>query len=120
MTPQFGALDGAGPVPWAFGHPGRAALLSAIATYAGLAAVIVGLAQRSALDQSGMIAQFWNLVVVLVGATIFVAALPASLGLAGACCATQRELWSGVVGGFLAILLTLAVVGVVLPVQGFV
>ena len=94
-------------------------MVSAIATYAGLAAVIVGLTERSALDRSGMIAQFWNLVVVLVGATLFVAALPASLGLAGACCVTQRELWSGVVGGFLAILVTLAVVGLVLPVQGF-
>lgn len=120
MTPQSGDLDGAGWVPWALGHPGRAAVVSAIATCAGLAAVIVGLTERSALDQSGMLAQLGNLLVVLVGATMFIAALPASLGLAGACCATQRELWWGVVGGFLAILVTLVVVGVMLPVQGFV
>jgi hypothetical protein len=120
MTALPGDLAGAGFVPWALGHPGRAALLSAVAACAGVVVVIVGLAERDTLGQSGMLGQLWLLTLLLAGAGTFLVALPVSLGLAGAACVTQRELWSGVVGGFVAVLVTCTLVGVVLPVQGVV
>lgn len=117
MTAQSGGLGQAGSVPWALGHPGVAALVSAIATIVGLVGVVVGLAQRSELAHSGLLGGFWVTALLVVSAVTFVVALPASLGFAGASCATQRELWGGVLGGFITVLTTLVVVGIVLPVH---
>ncbi len=117
MTAQPSDLGRAGATPWALVHPGLAALVSAVASCAGLVALLVGLTERSGAGQAGTFGQLWNTALVVVGAAMFVAALPTALGLAGASCATQRELWSGVLGGFVAVLVTLAVVGIVLPVH---
>ncbi|HEY0118411.1 MAG TPA: hypothetical protein VGC04_06505 [Cellulomonas sp.] len=118
MTAQSGDLGRARSAPWPLLHPGLVALVSSVVTCVGLVAVVVGLTERSGLAQAGMLGEFWNTALVLVGAAMFVGALPTALGFAGASCATQRELWPGVLGGFVAVLVTLAVVGLVLPVQG--
>ena len=115
MTAQSGDLGATGSVPWALGHPGVAALVSSVASVVGLVGVVVGLAERDAIVRSGMLGGFWSGVLLLVSALVFVVALPASLGFAGASCATQRELWAGVLGGFLTVLLTLGLLGLVLP-----
>lgn len=117
MTAQSGDLSGTGSVPWAVSHPGVASLVSAVAAIVGLVAVVVGLTERSGLAETGMVGQLGVTALLVLGAVTFVVALPASLGFAGASCATQRELWSGVLGGFLTVLTTLAVVGIVLPVH---
>lgn len=118
MTAHPGDLGRAGSAPWPLAHPGLAALVSAVASCAGLVGLLVALTERSGAAQAGMFGQLWNTALVVVGAVVFVAALPTALGLAGASCATQRELWPGVLGGFVAVLVTLAVVGIVLPVHG--
>ena len=59
-----------------------------------------------------------QILAVILPLAIFVAALPASLGFCGASCVTQRELWPGLLGGFVTVLFTLGVVGMVLPVHG--
>ncbi|HWB36960.1 MAG TPA: hypothetical protein VHA75_13150 [Rugosimonospora sp.] len=117
MTAQSGDLA-AGSAQWPTDHPGFSALLAAVAAYAGVAVVVIGLALHGGVVQDGLIGQFWNGVLVLGGAALFVLGLPASLGFAGASCATQRELWPGVVGGFAATMMTLTAVLLLLPPYG--
>jgi hypothetical protein len=119
VNAQSGEPWSAASIPWAVGHPGFAALVASAASYAGLACVLVGLAEGANLGRAGLLGQFWEMVLVVGGAAIFIAALPASLGFAGASCATQRELWPGVVGGFATFVLTLVVLGIMLPARPF-
>ena len=119
MTVQSGGIGATGSVPWALGHPGFTALLSALAAVLGLIGVFVGLAVRTELAQTGMPGQLSGAALLFVSALAFVVGLPTSLGFAGASCATQRELWPGILGGLTTILVTLVVVGLVLPVHGF-
>ena len=118
MTAQSGDVARAGSTPWALAHPGVAALVSAVVAIAGFAVLLVGLAGWAGGGEAGLLGSLWDVIVVVVGAAIFVAALPASLGFCGASGVTQRELWPGLLGGFVTVLFTLGVVGMVLPVHG--
>jgi hypothetical protein len=115
VSTGFDGVATTGATPWAVEHPGAAALASALATYA--VAIGVGIALPVSAAAGGRV---WPGVLVLVGALLFVAGLPAALGFAGACCATQRELVAGVLAGFLVVLLALVSVALVAPAHGLV
>lgn len=117
VTAQSGDVAGARPVPWSVAHPGVAALASSCAAIAGLALVVVGLVRTSGA-QADLLAVLRDALPIVVGAVLFLVGLPSALGYCGAACVTGRELWSGVTGGFVAVLVVLGLVGVVLPVDG--
>lgn len=98
----------AGAAGWARSHPGRSALVAVLATYVGLAAFLAGMAEMTVAH--GHASPLWTGAAITFGAALFVAGLPASLGFAATCCATQRELVAGVVSGFAAACLTLGLV----------
>lgn len=118
VTAQSGDVPGARPVPWAVTHPGVAALVSSGAAVVGLALVVVGLVVRAPGAQGELLAVLWDALPIVAGAVLFLVGLPSALGYCGAACVTGRELWSGVTGGFVAVLVVLGLVGVVLPVDG--
>lgn len=117
VTAQSGDVAGARPVPWPVVHPGVAALASSCAAITGLALVVVGLVRTSGA-QADLLAVLRDALPIVVGAVLFLVGLPSALGYCGAACVTGRELWCGVVGGFVAVLVVLGLVGVVLPVDG--
>lgn len=119
MTAQSGDAAGDRSDPWALDHPGIAAVVAVIAAIAGLAlalAALVGLSDAAPADLFGYLRDG---IPLLLGVMMFAAGLPASLGFCGASCATQRELWGGLIGGFVAVMVALGAIGMVLPVQGF-
>ncbi len=108
----------AGSYSWAEAHPGQAALAATVATYAGLALVAFGASVRVAEVTAGRPAPVWVVPLLIVGAAVFVVALPAALGFAAACCATQRELVGGVVAGLSAAVLAIVVLALLaVPMQ---
>jgi hypothetical protein len=116
MSAQSGSYVGAGSAGWAEVHPGWAALVAVAATYAGVATVMAGLAEH--LAAAGMSpSPMWCIPAIVIGAATFVIGLPAALGFAGACCATQRELVAGVVAGFAALVLGLIAIASVAGTQ---
>lgn len=118
VTAQSGDVAGARPMPWAVVHPGVAALVSSCAAILGLALVVVGFVARASGTPGDLLAVLWDALPILVGAVLFLVGLPSALGYCGAACVTGRELWCGVTGGFVAVLVVLGLVGVVLPVDG--
>lgn len=115
MSADSGPVATAGPGHWVASHPGLAALAAAAAAYAGAIAVAVGVIHRAGGMPAGHGGPLAAGPIILLGALLFVAGLPAALGLAGTCCATQRELWPGVVAGLAAVILTLVVVAILGP-----
>lgn len=106
-----------GAAGWAAAHPGVAALLATVLTYGGVAAVVLGAGARLAEQAAGHGTPVWAAPLALAGGSLYVVALPAALGLAGTCCATQRELVRGLAGGVAAALLALVAVVLVAPVR---
>jgi len=91
---------------------------SVIAAIAGLALVLAGLAGLSDVVAADFLGYLRDGIPLLLGVMIFAAGLPASLGFCGASCVTQRELWGGLIGGVAGVIVTLGVLGMVLPVPG--
>jgi hypothetical protein len=115
MTAQSGDAAGDRSVPWALDHPGIAAVVSVLAAITGLVLVVAGLAGLTDSTPGDILGYLWSGIPLLLGALMFVAGLPASFGFCGASCVTQRELWGGLIGGFVGVMVTLVAVGVVLP-----
>ncbi len=120
VTAQSGDVAGDRATPWALDHPGAAALVSSLVAIAGIA-LVVGwfLAQHPAGQGPDMLGSLWDTMPLIAGVPMFLLGLPAGLGFAGASCATGRELCGGVTGGFVSVVLSLVLVVVVLPVDGF-
>ena len=118
MTAQPGNIAGDRSAPWVLEHPGVAALVAAFSALVGLAVLLAALAGVLGTGQPDMLGQLWNGILVLAGALMFLAGLPASLGFCGASCATERELWAGVLGGLIGVVVTLGLVGIMLPAHG--
>ncbi|MBN9374834.1 MAG: hypothetical protein J0I40_05475 [Cellulomonas sp.] len=120
MTAQSGDVAGDRATPWALDHPGAAALVSALVAIAGIG-LVAGwlLAQYPGGQPPDMLGSLWDTMPLIAGLPMLLLGLPAALGFAGASCVTGRELWGGVTGGFVSAVLSLALVVVVLPVNGF-
>ncbi len=116
MTAQPGDVGDGRSTPWAVDHPGVAALICSLVAVVG-SVLMVGwlLTQYPGAPQPDLLGSLRHVVPFVGGAPMVLLGLPAALAFAGASCATGRELWGGVAGGFISVVLTLVSVVVVLP-----
>lgn len=116
VTAQPGEVGDGRSTPWAVDHPGVAALICSLVAVVGIV-LVVGwlLTQDPAVPQPDILASLRHVVPIVGGAPMVLLGLPAALAFAGASCVTGRELWGGVTGGFISVVLALVAVVVVLP-----